>query len=337
MSFRCGSSAVWESDNYSDSGGYTKRYDASGTQGEGDSREAEIPLWAEPNGDFWATLSYNGPWSADLEDSDRLQGEWASRFLTSRSAAAGSIELLRDRFVLDHEPPFFDELGVPTSRLHAAVRTNLLNAAYASTSWARLAAAIGGPYPNAEHAYDAALVCVQDPRTCEILISVGMLTLPDVDDEHLMPSFKMFVETALLSPEVTKEGKVKPWLRNTESGLTLKTTPIDLNSQLEDVKTFWQRGLDLQDLLDSGLWATGSDCPYPLARLGTEMAGTKIEGGTAAAESKVTELLLEAIEARQWSIPPVHSVGSSASAMRQAEAEPAADRRNPSSTPGGQW
>lgn len=280
-----------------------KRFDASGNQGDGDSRDAEIPLWVEPIGDYWATLSYNGPWSADLEHSDHLQAKWASRFLKARSTAAGSIELLRDRFVLDKEQPFFDELGVPTSRLPNTVQAKLFHAAKVSAQWARLAAAIGGPHPDAEQAYLAALDCVQDPKACEILIAIGMLTLPDVDDEHLMPSFKMFVEIALMSPDATLEGKGKPWLRNSEHGLTLKATPIDQTSQLEDVESFWQHGLDLHDLLDSGLWATGSDFPYPLANLGKEMAGTKIEGGAEAAESKVRELLLEAIEARQWSVP----------------------------------
>lgn len=266
-------------------------------------RGNEIPLWPEPQGDFWATLDYRGPWDSDLQHVDRLQATWGSRFLHARGQAAGAIELLRDRFNLDGEQPYFNVDGAPTSRLSGATFDGLSKAAAAYPEWAKLAAAVAGPTPDAQTAYTAAISCLSEPHNCWGLVSVGFSELPDIDDEHLMPAFKMFTELALLSPDITQEGLAKPWLANSREGLVLKSTPLELSVAVSDVETFWRQGLELQEVIDSGLWARGADLPYSLTELGKRMAGTTIEGGIEAAESKTMALLKEAIEARKWSIP----------------------------------
>lgn len=278
-----------------------QRYDpANPSEGE---RENEIPLWSEPRSDFWAALHYSGPWSGDLQHVDRLQTRWGVQLLRSRGQAAGSIELLRDRFLLDGEQPFFNADGTPTSRLGGSAFEALSKAATDYPEWAKLAAAVAGPIPDAETAFKAAIACISEPHNCWGLVSVGFDVLPEIEDEHLMPAIKMFTECALLSPEVTQEGLAKPWLANSFEGLVLKSTPLELSVAVEDVEAYWRQGLELHEVIDSGLWARGVDLPYPLGELAKRMAGTTIDGGIEAAEARTLALLAEAIEARQWSIP----------------------------------
>lgn len=266
-------------------------------------RDDEIALWDEPQGDFWAAMHYKGPWAADLQHVDRVQAAWGVQMLHARSQAAGAIELLRDRYLLDGEQPYFNADGAPTSRLSGTTFEGLTKAAAEYPLWAKFAAAIAGPAPNAQAAYDAAIACLSEPHNCWGLVSAGFNDLPDIEDEHLMPAFKMFTECALLSPGVTQEGLAKPWLANSREGLLLKSMPLELSVAVEDVETYWRQGLELQEIIDHGLWARGIDMPYPLAELGKRMAGTTIEGGLEAAEARTLMLLKEAIEARQWSIP----------------------------------
>lgn len=276
------------------------RYDPSDTSSDG---EDQIPLWPESRGDFWATLKYEGPWGSELQHVDRLQATWGYRFLYARSQAAGAVELLRDRFTLDGEQPYFNADGTPTSRLTDATFDGLSKAATEYPEWAKLAAAVAGPAPDVQTAYIAAIACVSEPHNCWGLVSLGVGELPDIDDEHLLPAFKMFTELALLSPDFTQEGLAKPWLANAREGLVLKATLLELSVAVDDVETYWRQGLELQEVIDSGLWARGADLPYSLAELGKRMAGTTIEVGVEAAEARTMALLKEAIEARQWSIP----------------------------------
>lgn len=280
-----------------------ERFESTRALAPDDRRGDEIGLWTEPHSDFWAAMSYNGPWSSDLQHVDRIQAAWGSSLLSARGYAAGAVELLRDRYVLDGEVPYFNADGSPTARTTGAVFEGLSKAATVYPEWARLAAAVAGPLPDAQAAYEAAITCISDPHNCSGLVSVGFIELPDIEDEHLMPAFKMFTECALLSPQVTREGLVKPWLANSPEGLVLKTTPLELSADPEDVKSYWRQGLELHEILDSGLWARGADLPYPLAELGKCMAGTTIEGGVEAAYARTRALLKEAVEARQWSIP----------------------------------
>lgn len=262
-----------------------------------------IPLWTEPVSDFWATLNYAGPWAKELGHVDQLQGAWGRLLLRARGHAAGVIEQLRDRFAIDGEQPFFSADGTPTSRIPEPAFSRLMDTAGSSEHWARLASAVAGPSPDACQAFEAAIACISEPHNCWSYVSMGMGVLPDIDDAHLMPAFKMFLECALLSPQVSQQGLAKPWLANTPSGLVLKAIPLDTTCSEEAVRSYWQQGLELHELLDSGLWARGGDFPLALERLAEAMAGTTVEGGPAAAEARAIELLQEAIEARQWTIP----------------------------------
>lgn len=266
-------------------------------------RDNEIALWPEPCSDFWSAMGYDGPWGADLQHVDKVQARWGLRLLRVRGYAASAIELLRDRYVLDGETPYFNADGSPTARISGAAFEGLSKAAVVCPGWARLAAAVAGPAPEAQNAFEAAIACISDPRDCAGLVSVGFIELPDIDDEHLLHAFKMFTECALLSPPATQEGLQKPWLANSGDGLILRATPLELSVDIEDVGTYWRQGLELHEVIDVGLWARGSDLPYPLAELGKRMAGTAIEGGIEAAEARTMDLLKEALEARQWSIP----------------------------------
>lgn len=267
-----------------------KRYEGPFTSRPDRERGNEIPLWAEPIGDFWSTLGYSGPWAADLERVDLLQAEWGMRLLRAREHAAGTIELLRNRFALDGEAPFFTEDGSPSSRITTPGFEGLRKAATAYPGWARLAAAVAGPSPDAQTAYEAALACLRDANDCFGLLSVALAELPEVEDEHLLPAIKLFLECALLAPEITSEGLAKPWIANSPGGLVVKSTPLNVASDREEIRTYWRQGLELHDVIDGGLWAGGGDFPFPLAELSEGMAGTIVEGGTEAAEAQIASL-----------------------------------------------
>lgn len=267
-----------------------------------ENREEEIPLWAEPTSDFWRTLGYDGPWTEDLGHIDRVMAAWARQAVHNRQTAAGFIQVLLERQHLDGEAPVFSVEGrllrdCPVQpRIVRLVRTFPLIGQWLAT--------MAGPTPDARHAYDAALAVLFDAPTLLAMLRDLFGLLSELDDEDVSMACKTSFEAALLDTRITKEGTLRPWLANSEGGgMSLKTLSIDLAASIESIEVLWRSGMELIDLIDAGLYLTPSDFPAPLSQVCTALESVVLEGSIDEAETRISALLVEAQEARQWSIP----------------------------------
>jgi hypothetical protein len=268
----------------------------------------QIPLWADPKVDFRQNLNGSGPWTEDLTNQDRARAAWGTEAWRYRSCAAGHIQAIKDRQLLDGVPPLFDHEGLlckPTKETeklrHVAQKHPLIG---------QLLAAIAGPKPSAEDAQKAALLLFSDPpSTLELLSSLALYSSPNaqaaLDDNHFSGAMGETLFLALLDSNVTDEGRYRPWLArdSANKGLSLKRTPIDLTAPLKDICSLWSNGITAIGLLDTGHFLTEKDFPVPLDELSDAVAEVRLESSIDDAEASVQALLEETREAQQWSIP----------------------------------
>ncbi|REG49087.1 restriction endonuclease [Paraburkholderia sp. BL6669N2] len=267
-----------------------------------ETEDEEIPLWADATADFWRTLNYEGPWAPDLTPLDKAMAEWGYHAWHRRHRAAGFIQILRDRVRLDGESTLFNsssqlvEAGELADRVHQLVsRYPLLG------DWL---VALAGPDANAKEAHSAAFAALSDSRTVFAMLDKLFGILADIDSEALSMAWQFSFEGALLDPRITKEGTRRPWLANTkEYAIDVKSMLIDVTAPLADITRLWRSGIEIIDLVDAGLYLNPSDFPAPLDTICDAFESVAIEGSIEDAEDRLEMLLLEAQEARQWSIP----------------------------------
>jgi hypothetical protein len=262
----------------------------------------QIPLWADPISDFWRTLKYEGPWAEDLTSRDHAIAAWGYEAWRHRYRAAGRIQVLIDRMLVDGHPSFFDEQGrlLATSALQQ--QANRLTSDHPTL--AEWLAAVAGPHPDAATAHEAVIATLNNPEAAFAVVDQLIGVLLEVGDDDLMTAIQTTFEAALLDARTTRNGTCRPWLANTgRSAFTLNYLPIDLDSPIEDIRELWCHGFEIINLIDSGLRLTPSDFPVPFDQLCQDLSTVAIEGSVEDAESRVDALLAEAQEARQWSVP----------------------------------
>lgn len=279
----------------------TLRFDPDRREKSELSEGREIPFWAEPVADFWRTLHYDGPWVDDLSDSDRARTEWGYEGWRSRGRSAGFIQVLIDDQRLDHKAPAFDASGrltrvVPSAKAQAFLHKH--------PPIALLFAALAGPEPSAKLAHEAALSVLKSPAEIFAWIADAWHVLDELDDDHVHAAMHSTLAAAIRDAGITAAGTSRPWLTNAGPGrLELKGTPIDLSAPRRDIESFWNGGLEVIDLIEAGLRVTGSEFPAPFEIVCKSLEGIRLDGSVEEAEQRVKELLKEAQEARQWSIP----------------------------------
>ncbi|WP_260858928.1 restriction endonuclease [Paraburkholderia sp. BCC1885] len=279
-----------------------ERYIPFRNESDDDSDCQQIPLWADTTTDFWRTLSYEGPWAADLTSRDRVMSAWGYQAWHLRHRAAGFIQVLLDRTRLDGAPSVFLDDGELASAGDMADRVHQLVIRYPLL--AKWLATFAGPRANAKDAHDAAFAVLSDARSVFALLDKQFAILADIDNEAVTMACKVSFEAALLDPRITNEGTRRPWLANTKDyAIELKTMSLDLTAPLDDIARLWRSGIEIIDLIDAGFYLTPSDFPAPLDTLCEAFESVVIEGSVEAAEDRLYDLLREAQEARQWSIP----------------------------------
>lgn len=262
----------------------------------------EIELWAEPAADFWHTLAQEGPWSADLSHEDQARASWGYLAWRTRHLAAGVIETIRQEQAAKTRVAIFTEEGLPafseesSQQLSSRVRAHPLIG-----TWL---AALCGPNLSAQRAHGAAVALLDDPKALFEAISFVFRLLTELDNEHLHNAMRMSLEAALLDSSITLEGTARPWLANTVGfELALKRLPVDLTVSAQKIHRLWSAGLEMVDLIDSGLWLTARDFPVATEEVSKAMESVVLEGSVEHAEERTLTLLAEAKQARQWTIP----------------------------------
>jgi hypothetical protein len=268
-----------------------------------ESKEGEqIPFWAEPVADFWATLEYDGPWADDRSAADRARAAWGKEAWRKRAAAAGYIQTLIDEQRLDGKAPLFDASGQLTL---PSVSESARSFASEHPQIALWLAALAGPDPSPKRAHEIALSVLRNPPELRAWITDTWRVLDELDNLHLREALKTSFDAAVRDATVTEAGSCRPWLANAAGGfgLELKCMPIDLGAPLVDIESLWMGGLDVLDLIDMGLRVTGSEYPRPFELVCKDLEGVRLDGSVEAAQQSITRLLKEAQEARQWSVP----------------------------------
>ncbi|MBT9508373.1 MAG: restriction endonuclease [Rhodoferax sp.] len=262
-----------------------------------------IPLWKEPVSDIWAVITHGDKqnWVSDLQPADWACGLWAKRALHVRTKAAGDIQILRDRQELDGVPPIVDETGLWIRNEPMRERLNFIGELHPLLKpWF---AATLGPQLDARRSYEIALEILCTPKAMfEVVSGLHHVLHACEEDDALMPLWRT-LDAALLDTAITAKGTRRPWLANTGFQLEIRTIPIDMNADLDDIERLWQAGLQIHHLLDAGERIGSSDFPAPWDVLTSAMENVFIEGTQEDGYAKVQALLQEAQEARQWSIP----------------------------------
>lgn len=279
-----------------------ERFDPDAEEPE-DDIYAPIPLWKEPVSDIWAaiTLGENQNWASDLQPADWACGLWAKQAFHMRAKAAGDIQVLRDRQELDGVPPIVDASGLWIRNEPMRERLNFIGELHPLFKpWF---AATLGPKLNAKRSYEIALEILHTPKAMfEVVSGLHHVLHACDEDDALMPLWRT-LDAALLDTSITAKGSRRPWLANTGFQLELRTMPIDMSADLDDIERLWQAGLQIHHLLDAGERIGPSDFPAPWDVLTNAMENVFIEGTHEDGYAKVQVLLQEAQEARQWSIP----------------------------------
>jgi hypothetical protein len=265
------------------------------------SEGGEIPFWPEPLADFWRTLHYDGPWVDDLSDSDRARARWGYESWRSRARAAGFIQVLIDDQRLDHKASGFDASGQLT-RVPASAEAQTFPQRHPQI--ALLFAALAGPEPSAKRAHEAAVSVLRTPAEIHAWITEAFRVLDELNDPHVYAAMHSTLAAAVRDAGVTASGTCRPWLTNAgASRLELKCMPIDLNARLLDIESLWNGGLEIIDLIEMGLRVSGTEFPTPFELLCKSLVDVRLDGSVEEAEHRIKQLLNEAQEARQWSIP----------------------------------
>lgn len=262
----------------------------------------EIVLWADSLTDGWATLHGNGPWSDDLEEADKKISDWARYFHHKRARAAGLILAIRERSEYGEVDFFMSAEGLWLSKHPDSDEVNdLLQRHPHLKNWLL---AISGPEPDAFTAHQAAFRLVNSPSDIFAFAANFMGYLRKVNDFVFAEALQQSLEAALLDSRITDLGRKRPWLKNIgESKLELCTIILDSSCPREDLDTLWRTGLQFQDLLDAGEWFGPTDLPAPLNLVNEALESVRLEGSIEEAYERAQQLLQEAQEARQWSIP----------------------------------
>ena len=278
------------------------RFDPLRRESYNENHEDEIPLWPEPTSDYWAGLGYKGPWTDDLTDFDRARIAWGKQALRKRQRLAGYVQSIIDRQTIDGVAPSFDSQEFclsPTSPREQSVvlfrRSPVLG---------RWLESLCGDSPNAEAAYESAFEALHDEYAMFCVLDKLFDLLIENDDEELNLAFQASLDAVLLDHRITRSGERRPWLANTKDyGMRLETVAIELNAPIENIKGLWRSGLEMHDLIDAGRYLGPQDFPIPYDQLNEVLEKVLIEGSIEESEKRTMELLQEAKDARQWSIP----------------------------------
>lgn len=278
-----------------------QRFD-SGERGDRDM-DNEIPLWPHSLSDGWLTLQgTGGPWRGDLEEADEKIADWASYFHHKRARAAGLLLAIKERSLYGESPWLMNAEGrwvLPGSeeenveaflQQHQSIRKWLL--------------AVVGPTPDASLAHEAAFQLLNDPKGIFAFVANFMGLMRTLNDFLLAEALQQSLEAAVIDSRITDLGRKRPWLKNIgNSELELCTINLDSGCPRDDLDTLWRSGLQFGDLLDAGEWFGPTDLPAPLSVVNEALESVRIEGSIEDAFCRAQQLLYEAQESRQWSVP----------------------------------
>lgn len=278
------------------------QFDPSRREPFNDTSADEMPLWPEPQSDYWSTLAYEGPWSDDLHHWDRAVAAWGRHAHVWRGRAAGFVQVIIDRQAFGEAAPLIDEAGAWIGE--GAIRMRMAVLVQRAPKLGAWLSAVAGPSPSAKAAYDAAFEALYSPHDLFCLFDKLFELLGEIEDWILTEAFRSNLEAVLLDSRVTRCGTHRPWLANTGSyGIEIRAMPFDLGAPLEDIERLWVSGLEAMDLFDLGLRIGPHDFPAPFKTVCEAFNSLTLEGNIEEAEATVQRMLIEAQEARQWSIP----------------------------------
>ena len=144
---------------------------------------------------------------------------------------------------------------------------------------------------------------VSDPGALFDLIACGMKVIDEADDVDLLRAMHLTMNAVLRDTRITRSGTKRPWLDSSPGRMEVKQFDVDLTAPIVDLQCFWRQGLEVLDLIDAGHRLTSRDFPVPLLTVCEACDDLKLEGSIEDAHTKLQALLIEAQEARQWSIP----------------------------------
>ena len=236
---------------------------------------------ARRTADFWAMLHETDPFWSDLGTADRARAVWGKEATENLLTAAGLSELMVKE----------GQQGLPEG--------NWVEGFPASAT--AFATALVGPTPNVLAAVEALQNVLRDPYAVYCVMGVLPAVVRGKDLQR--QAFGATLTAALLDARVTDAGRRRPWFRNAYQSMQWDSIAVPPQAPLDSLTTLWETCCEYVNLLDNGLYCTPETLPIPLARVRDALRTLKLEGSLEDTRQRIEELLYEAREARQWSIP----------------------------------
>jgi len=280
------------------------RFDPTNRLRFNDHNADEIPVFADHEADYWNLLAFKqAPWHSELEPRDIGRSVWGVEAWGARHRAAAAVQVVIDRQRFDKQPPTFDQKGLPL--VAAAADPILANVSATYPELGAWLAAVDGSEPDAKRAHEAVVAALHHPAALAVAVRLLLTFENGLDDVVLLALHKTFI-AALLDSRVTQHGTMRPSLSTfgDETALHLRTVPIDLEVPADWLETMWGRATtEWTELLNVHHHVGQSEFPMPVPALIRGLQHVALDGTLEEAEARVDALLLEAQQARQWSIP----------------------------------
>lgn len=163
------------------------------------------------------------------------------------------------------------------------------------------------PTTTPQHAVQVVCSALNDSKKIGDLVK-GLLAAVEKDAlvENLMECIRDTLWASLLSPDSSKCGLRRPWLdARYESGdVAVRYIDIDFSKLGDQGLEYWKNfDLNSNVWFDIGYVLTGKDLPISQNTLVKELVDLKLDCSEHEADDAIHEILAEAREGRQWSVP----------------------------------
>lgn len=229
-------------------------------------------------------------WNADVPRGDSMRARWAHIYESQVQIFADVLSDIRVRGFRE------DAYANDDARTNVPAVMPFLD---------EVVRVIISPAMPMDHAIDLVCSALSDPKKMGDLVH-GMVASfsKDVFVEPLKWVVRELLWTALLSPAATVSGLRRPWLdgRNDSGDVAVRYIELDASALGEDAREYWAN-FEFNEIFDLGCVVTGKDMPIPRIPLYRELSDLKLDCTEVEADDAIRELLAEARENRQWSVP----------------------------------
>jgi hypothetical protein len=254
-------------------------------------KNAENFIFRDDEVAYWLLMYYpEAQWKVDLSILDEIRAKWAYAYENRIRSLIRAFADIRSKKLLD--TPYADKEA--QTKFPATI-----------PFFDKFLSLIISQSTKPEDAIHFVCSALSDPTKMGDLVHGWVQPYnQDILLDPLKHVVREVVCAALFSPTATRSGLRRPWLDGrTEPGkVAVRYITIDSTALHDDTIDYWVN-FDFKEIMDVGFVISGKDIPIPRISLWRQFAELRLDCTAAEAEDAISELLAEARENRQWSVP----------------------------------